>query len=116
MSRPCYRRLPLALALATAIFFAPSQQPARAAASTKPTEPTWQAPKGSEVRRQLVEWLASRPAGEPTPQQVETDWATADNWTAEELLSRLADTIAGRPIRPLKTWSLSARIPGVGLT
>ena len=31
---------------------------------------------------------------EPTAQQIETDWAAADNWSGEELLERLADVLA----------------------
>jgi hypothetical protein len=79
---------------ATAPFFAAGHQAAGAAPSATP-EATWQAAKGSEVRRQLQDWLASRPPGEPTVQQIETDWAGADNWTAEELVDRLAEAMAG---------------------
>ena len=81
---------PLALAALAAMA---DQAPAPADASPAKGS-TWRAPKGSDVRRQLVEWLTQRKLDGPTPQQIETDWAAADNWSGEELLERLADVLA----------------------
>ncbi len=72
----------------------PSSAPTGALAPSATSEPTWHTAKGSEVRQQLEEWIASRPPAEFTAAQLQTEWATADDWTAEALLERLADVLA----------------------
>ncbi|HEY1785924.1 MAG TPA: hypothetical protein VGG30_10260 [Pirellulales bacterium] len=92
MSHPA-RYLGLALFVAAAAVWFVAAAAAGPAPSPSP-EPTWHAPKGADVRRQLQEWLSARKADQPTVQQVETDWAAADSWTAEELLDRLTEAMA----------------------
>jgi hypothetical protein len=95
MNRPRSAGLLVLAAAITAMapFAAAADQPP-GGASAATTAATWHAAKGSEVRQQLQQWLASRPAAGPTVQQIETDWAAADSWTPEELLDRLAEVFA----------------------
>ncbi|HTU26189.1 MAG TPA: hypothetical protein VMF30_12365 [Pirellulales bacterium] len=85
---------PLTVRTASADSVSANGGSAERAAAEATDGPTWQPARGSEVRRQLIEWLAAHPGTEQVRAQVETDWASADDWSADQLVDRLSEAFA----------------------